>query len=446
MLNNFTKTLVLGIDGLSLSLARHLSAKGIFQNLAVIVNSSKTVAIRSELPDVSPVNWASFFTGKGPEVHGIYGFTDVDPATYQIYLTNYSHVRAEAVWDRLGKKQMVSKVINLPCTYPAPQLRGMLISGFVAPDLDRAVYPKAILPMLKRIGYRLEADTILGLSRPDLLIEELKQTLASRIRAFDLFWPDLAWDFFVIVFTELDRISHFLQDAIIDEGHQLHGRCMELLADLDRMACQVISRFNDLAGPKRLLVVADHGFTRLECEVDINTFLRAEGWLTFSAKPANELDLNCIDKSSRAFALDPGRIFIHDQARFARGRVNRSEYAGIREKIRKSLLGLEYNGSKVMENVYPGEDIYPGGVGLVPDLLCVPVKGFDLKAKFDRERVFGHFGRTGTHCPDDVFFYDSMGSRPERVRDILPGAGARAEDGGRRTEDGKKYGRVGVWE
>ncbi|MFP4108281.1 MAG: alkaline phosphatase family protein [Desulfonatronovibrio sp.] len=428
MLNNTIKTVVLGIDGLSLSLARNLAARGIFSNLARIINASGTMAIRSELPDVSPVNWASFFTGKGPEEHGVYGFTGVDPVRYNLFLTDYTHVRAQPVWDRLGKRGMISKVINLPCTYPAPQIRGMLVSGFVAPDLEQAVFPKALLPMLRRLDYRLEADTIKGLTRPDLLIDELKQTLASRIRAFDLFWPDLAWDFFVIVFTELDRISHFLQDAITDEAHQLHGRCMDLLAMLDRMAGQVISRFNDLAGPKRLLVVADHGFTRLEREVDINTFLRAEGWLDFSAKPANELDLNSIDKSSRAFALDPGRIFIHDQARFGRGRVKRSEYAGIREQIRRSLLELEYNGTKVMENVYTGEDIYPGGTGLVPDLLCVPVKGFDLKAKFDRERVFGHFGRTGTHCRDDVFFYDSEGSRPERVRDILPGTGIMGKD------------------
>ncbi len=423
MRNNFQKTLVLGIDGLSLSLARHLSEKKIFQNLARIINSPGTIAVQSELPDVSPVNWASFFTGKGPEEHGVYGFTGVDPVGYSLFLSSFNHVQAQPFWDKLGRKGLVCKIINLPCTYPAPQLRGMMISGFVAPELEKAVFPRAILPMLRRINYRLEADTIKGLTRPDLLIEDLKKTLDSRIRAFELFWPDLAWDFFVIVFTELDRLSHFLQDAIIDEGHRLHGRCMELLARMDRAAGTVLSRFHDLTCSRRLLVVADHGFTRLECEVDINAFLRAEGWLTMSRKPENELDLASMDMSSRAFALDPGRIFIHDLTRFALGRVTRYEYGGVREKIKNALLELRHNGEKVMDKVYRGEEIYPGGAGLAPDLLCVPAKGFDLKAKFDREAVFGHFGRTGTHCSDDVFFHDSEGSRPERVRDILPGTG-----------------------
>jgi predicted AlkP superfamily phosphohydrolase/phosphomutase len=423
MLNSRTKTLVMGIDGLSLSLARDLAATGVFENLAEIVNSPNTIAISSELPDVSPVNWTSFFTTKGPEEHGIYGFTGLDPETYRLHLTDLTHVRAEPIWQKLGRKGMISKIINLPCTYPAPELKGMIISGFVAPDLDKAVYPKAVLPMVRNIGYRLEAETVKGLSRPDLLIDELRATIDSRIRAFNLFWPDLAWDFFVLVFTELDRISHFLQNAILDDNHPMHQKCLELLRHLDRAAGEVLKRFYELAGPRRLLVVADHGFTRLECEVDINSFLRSQGFLVLSKRPAHELDLACIDFSTRAFALDPGRIYIHDRERFARGRISRSEFAGIREKIRAALNELTYNGRKVVQKIYYGREIYPSGVGLPPDLLCVPVKGFDLKAKFDRDRIFGTFGRTGTHCPDDVFFYDSETTRPERVRDILMGFG-----------------------
>ncbi len=417
--SQFTKTLVLGIDGLSLTLARHLTESGVFQNLAAIIHDQHAMTVESELPEVSPVNWASFFTGRGPEEHGVYGFTGVDPGSYRLLLHDYTHVRAEPLWDLLGSKGMVSRIINLPCTYPAPELRGMLISGFVAHDLERAVYPKAILPMLRRTGYRLEADTTKGLNRQSALLEELRQTISSRRRAFDLFWPDLAWDFFVIVFTELDRLSHFLYEAMIDKSHVLHWGCMQILRDLDSAAGHILERFSGLPDPKRLLVVADHGFCRLEREVDINTFLRAEGFQTMKTRPENELDLGCLDSSSRAFALDPGRIYIHDQERFGRGNVARTEYASVRRKIMGALLQLEYRGRKVMERVLPGEEIYPHGVGLPPDLLCVPHKGFDLKAKFDREQVFGHYGRTGTHCREDVFFYDSHGTRPGKIRDLL---------------------------
>lgn len=419
MLISSQKTVVIGIDGLSHSLAESLSDKGVFKSISQLVSSPNCIAITSELPDVSPVNWASFFTAKGPEEHGIYGFTTIDPSSYQLSLTDYTHVKARPIWDKMGQKGKTSKVINLPCTYPAPDIRGMLISGFIAPDLENAVYPKAVLPMLKRIGYRLEADTIQGLTNPEFLLQDLMQTISSRLRAFDLFWPDLAWDFFTIVFTELDRMSHFLQDAILDEKHHLHSLCMEVLKALDEAVGHVLNSYSELEDPRELLVVADHGFTSLECEVDINCLLRAEGFLSLIKKPENELDLTCLDISSRAFALDPGRIYIHTRKRFARGNVSNIEYSSLREKIRNTLLSLEYKGRKIMRAVYPGEEIYPSGKGMPPDLLCVPNSGFDLKAKFDRSRVFGHFGRTGTHNCNDVFFYSSQGSRPDKIRDIL---------------------------
>lgn len=415
------KTLIIGLDALSFSLARRLCQDGIWSNLKPIVESGNCLGISSELPEVSPVNWTSFFTASGPEQHGVYGFTYIDPETYRLGITDFSCVRAETVWDRLGSAGQSSKIINLPCTYPAPSLKGMLISGFLAPDLEKSVYPGALYPILSESGYKLEADTRQGLSNPEALLRELHQTIASRIKALDMFWPDMAWDMFILVFTELDRLGHFLFDALTDERHRLHRECMELLRALDRAVGETLDRFREIPEPKRLMVVADHGFGLLQTEVDVNALLRFGGFLELKRAPANELDVSCLDESSRALALDPGRIYIHDRDRFARGRVNNLERASIVREIKSLLEGLTYQGQKVMERVYWKEEIYPDGKGFPPDLLCVPRPGFDLKAKFDRREVFGHFGRTGTHRPEDVFFYDSAGARPGSVREILDG-------------------------
>ncbi|WP_291320796.1 alkaline phosphatase family protein [Desulfonatronospira sp.] len=413
------KTVIMGLDGLSLGLARSLCQRGVWKNMKELMDSGRCTGIRSELPEVSPVNWASFFTSRGPEEHGVYGFTQIDPQNYALGLTDLTCVRAQTVWQRLGQAGQTCKIINLPCTYPAPELKGMLISGFVAPSLEGAVYPKALYPILSQKGYRLEADTTLGLDRPDKLIEELHLTINSRLTALDLFWPDQAWDLFIIVFTELDRLGHFLFHAIEDEKHSLHSDCMGLMKSLDRAAGEVLSRFEDLPGSKRLMCLADHGFAGLITEVDVNALLMAEGFLNLSRPPGDELDLGGMHPSSWAFALDPGRIYIHDRERFARGRVDQVERAEVTRQVRECLQELEHQGRKVMDHVYTADEIYPGGVGTPPDILCVPGSGFDLKAKFDRREVFGHFGRTGTHSRDDVFFYDSQGADPGRVRDVL---------------------------
>ncbi len=418
------RTVIIGMDGLSRSLALDLCSRGLWPHLEQLVHSSGCISIVSELPEISPVNWTSFFTARGPEEHGVYGFTSVNPGNYQLDLIDFSHVKAGVFWDEPGFAGKTCRIINLPCTYPAPALKGVLISGFVAPSLERAVYPGALYPILHEMGYRLEADTRLGLDSPRDLLEDLKVTISSRLKALDLLWPDLAWDMFIVVFTELDRLSHFLFEALEDQKNPLHEPSMELLQSLDAAAGEVLCRFEDLPGPKRLMLVSDHGFVPLRTEVDVNVLLRVEGFLRLDRKPENELDLSCMHESSLAFALDPGRIYIHDRERFARGRVDRVEKGAVLQKIRRSMLDLEHQGQKVMHRVYTAEEIYPDGIGLPPDLLCVPEPGFDLKAKFDRREIFGYFGRTGTHSPEDVIFYDSLGSRPGRVRDIMAGLSA----------------------
>ncbi|MBP9944364.1 MAG: phosphodiesterase, partial [Desulfomicrobium sp.] len=76
-----------------------------------------------------------------------------------------------------------------------------------------------------------------------------------------------------------------------------------------------------------------------------------------------------------------------------------------------ALSRLTWQGRTVIRHVLQGRNLYHGNQArLAPDLVLVPQPGFDLKGKFGRADMFGHFGRQGMHTADDVFFYDSMGS------------------------------------
>jgi hypothetical protein len=64
--------------------------------------------------------------------------------------------------------------------------------------------------------------------------------------------------------------------------------------------------------------------------------------------------------------------------------------------------------------VFRAEELYPGPqLALAPDLVCLAKPGFDLKAKFDREAVFGFFGRSGAHTAGDVFYYEKGQGLPD---------------------------------
>ena len=419
MLKGHERILVIGLDGLPYSLARELCQKKTFPHLKSIIDSPYCRSIQSEIPSLSPVNWTSFYTGQGPEVHGIFGFTHINPADYQVFITNFSHVKAPTIFDKLGEKGFVSKVINLPNTYPARPIKGMLISGFVAQDLKKAVFPPPLFGILKNKGYKLEADTIRGAKDTGLLLRELRQTLSARLMALELLWPDLAWDLFVIVFTETDRLFHFLFPALTDENHPLHSECMEFMRDLDKAVGQILDRFDRLPEPKRLIMLADHGFTRLKTEVDLNAWLASAGFLKFDHKPGHELDASTISADCQAFALDAGRIYLHRRLKFARGKVTDMDGPKILQEIKAGLMNLSYAGERVFERIFTKNELYPGTKHhLAPDLICLPNPGFDLKGKFDRQEVFGHFGRLGCHTVQDTFFYDSQGFTPLKLRQI----------------------------
>lgn len=415
------RLVVLGLDGLPFSLARRWADSGSFPGLARLAETSG--AIQAELPELSPVNWTSFFTAQGPEVHGVFGFTRIHAQTYEMGLTNSTHVHVPTVFDRLGEARLTSRVINLPNTYPARPMPGMLIAGFVAEELSQAVFPPMLAGILGSKGYLLEADTTRGAHDHAFLLEQLRSTLASRRLALDTLWSDLAWNCFVFVLTETDRLFHFLFDAVEDALHPMHGPCMALLQEWDALIGEVLDRFDALPEPKRLIATADHGFTRLVTEVDVNAVLRQYGLLHTSLPPeaCDALDATGITPGTKAFALDPGRIYLHTRGRFARGCVDDAEAAALIPRLQELFMGLRYEGRPVMRAVHTADTLYNGPMRpYAPDLVCETHPGFDLKAKFDRRDVFSHHGRTGTHTVHDTFFSDSAGCHVEhmRLRDV----------------------------
>ncbi|MDC0336072.1 alkaline phosphatase family protein [Pseudodesulfovibrio sp.] len=408
------RMVVLGLDGLPLALAKQLGHA--LPNIRRLAENATTV--RAEIPELSPVNWTSFFTGKGPESHGTFGFSRIDTQTYELSITNSDHIECPTIFDRLGDAGLISRVINLPNTYPAKPMRGMLISGFVSHELGKAAYPPFLAGKLAESNYTLEADTNRGRDDLEYLLSELRKTLASRLQALDMLWPDLDWDLFVHVFTETDRLFHFFMDAVIHLDHPQHIECMRFLADWDTAIGVFLDRYDALPDPKRLMVLADHGFTEIKTEVCINTWLKHHEYFSLSDIPANEWDATVIHANTAAFALDPGRIYIHTRDRFARGSIATEDAPLLINAIRAELMDLTVNDERVMEQVFEGSLLYHGTTSdQVPDLVCQPRPGFDLKAKFDRNDIYGLHGRTGTHTVDGAIYFDSDGFKPQTMRD-----------------------------
>ncbi len=412
MPNDRKRLVVLGLDGLPLDLARDLAATGRLPNLARLLELGAT-AIDAELPELSPVNWTSFVTGVGPGRHGVFGFVGIDPASYALGPMDASAIRVPTLMDKAAKAGLTMKVVNLPCAAPVKPLQGAIVAGFPETDLARAAYPPQFAQNLKLAGYRIEADTSRGAADFDALARGLRATLASRKAALEMLWAGGDFDCFLLVLTETDRLFHFFYPAVAHPEHALHGPVLDLLADWDRAIGLVLDRYASLPGPKRLIALADHGFTELETEVDLNVWLMQKGLLQLAPGAQNEWDARIQPHQTAAFALDPGRIYINIKERFARGVFHEHVAEKLARELRDELMTLAYEGRPVMEAVYLAEEIYEGPMlRRAPNLVCLGRPGMSLTAKFDRTELFGRFGRAGCHTAHGAIFCDTDGERP----------------------------------
>lgn len=387
------KVVVLGLDGVAYTLLNNLMERRYMPNLASIVEDGTFTQMQTTIPDISSVAWTSFMTGRDPGGHGIFGFTDVCPHSHEVYFTNSTHILRECLWDLIGRVGKRSVIVNVPATYPARAINGVLIAGFVATDLKKAVYPKAAYEYLKEIDYRLDVDTGKSRDSADYLIDDLNITLEKRIETIYHFWESEEWDLFIGVLTETDRINHFLWDAWGNENNPYHGAFIDYYKKIDHFLGTLYDRFLSLGlkHPTSFMMMSDHGFTKVKGEVYINHWLKEEGLLAGDC-------LGKIDDSSKAFALDQGRIYI-----------NRGETAWTSLELRRELFDrLSQIEEEVpfLKGIFHKEELYHGPLlEKAPDLILLPEPGFILKGDLDKDVLFGHSPLTGTHTQDDAFFF-----------------------------------------
>ena len=341
-------------------------------------------------------------TGMNPGNHGIFGFMDFENQSRRIFFPNSESIKSPVLWEILGRYDKKSIVINLPSTYPARPLNGILTAGFVAIDLRKATFPSSAYEYLRSMGYRLDVDTTKASVSTAALYEDICLTFEKRAEAI-LHFLDYDWDLFIGTITETDRLHHFMWSAS-HEGSEFHARFLDFYHKLDLFIGQMQSRVAAKYGDEvSLMIVSDHGFSDIKQEVYINSCLREFGYLKY-ANPAPR-SLEEIHPETKAFALDPSRIYINSEDRFPGGTVSRENYQSVREDLREAFLGLDYDGEPVIRNVFMKEELYSGScLEMAPDLVLLAHHGYDLKGALNKPGIFGKGIFTGTHIMDDAIF------------------------------------------
>jgi predicted AlkP superfamily phosphohydrolase/phosphomutase len=181
----------------------------------------------------------------------------------------------------------------------------------------------------------------------------------------------------------------------------------------------------ELADEDQVIFLSDHGFTTLKQEVYLNVWLEQEGYLSFV--DGAERGLQSMN-GTRAFSLDPGRIYVNLAGREAAGVVPPTEAAALIDELAARLKEIKdpSNGQPVVKEVYRPDDVYHGPFRRrAPDLLAMPFDGYDLKGTFDARVLFGRDKLVGMHKYDNATLFvrgHRLTTGHASVHDVLPTA------------------------
>ena len=335
------KVVVIGLDGVPYTLLADYMERGIMPEFAELSKNGKLYRMRSTLPEVSSVAWTSFMTGKNPGQHGIFGFMEIDRQSYEYIFPNFNSLKEKPFWEREDIKTVA---FNIPQTYPARPMNGVLVSGFVAIDLKKATYPERVFEYLSGIGYKLDVNAKLASENPEAFFENLFDTFDKRKKAIEHIYDSEDWQLLIGTITETDRLHHLFFDSAKDGKyfHIFERFYKELDCFIGLMADKAIK------DGALFLTCSDHGFTPIKSEVYLSRWLIENGYLNLSSVEG----LRGVTSDTKAFCLDPSRIYIHLDERYSRGKIRQSDYSKLVQELKEKLSEITFEGQKVVKEIY----------------------------------------------------------------------------------------------
>jgi predicted AlkP superfamily phosphohydrolase/phosphomutase len=409
------RTVIIGLDGVPYEMITALAASGAMPNVQGIIKSGAIRRISSTIPDISSIAWSSIITGCNAGQHDIFGFTDLTSGTYRVRFPNFLDMKAKPFWETCTDR---SVIINVPSTYPVKPMNGVHISGFVSIELARAVHPASLAGRLQEMDYRLDVDSEKAHSDMELFLEDVDVTLKSNVAAYRYLWEHESWRNFMFVLTTTDRLLHFLWSAWENPNHPHHKTFIEHFRAIDLVIGEIAGK---MAQEDELLMMSDHGFERLDHDVYVNRLLIDAGVLRF--EPGTPPMPGNIAEGTRAFAMDPGRLYINRQGKYPKGSVSTQQGQAVVGELTKLFGELEIEGKKVIKSIHRKGDIYDGPYAQNgPDLVLMPEPGFNLKGAMGAPMLAGKGIFSGMHRYDNAFIISngpdalaSLGDQPSVI-------------------------------
>jgi len=411
------RVLIIGLDGASFTVLKPLVDSGALPNMGRLLDKGASGELRSTVPPVTGPAWASFMTGKLPGKHGVYDFVRPVKGDVGREVISYNAIKSETIFDVLTANGKKSGAVNVPLTYPFPNVDGYVVAGLLTPKSVPSISsPAGLIDEIRDDIGEYVMDVWwerFGKDKIKQFLDRLRVCTEQRIKAIRHVQGRLDWDFFITVFIGTDRIQHWLWDYIAPEESFASRSAADreinrLVVDYyKRIDCFLGETMDTLDKGTTLLVISDHGFGPLKGKVHINEWLAERGYLAFdgdklaglrkSAQQKKRLKkvvktvdvfdlwgrvaskmikknkrlsfysfLHCINwEKTRAYSASNTEqgIYINLKGREAEGQVAPGEeYESVRDGLIKELKAYREpaTGEPMVSSIQKGEDVYSG--------------------------------------------------------------------------------------
>lgn len=321
------------------------------------------------------------FTGKTPGELGIYGFRHRTPGDVrESYIVNSTHVKAETLWETLGKRGLKVGVVGVPPTYPPKPVHGFLISDFTTPSPEKTyTFPPWLKKSINSKFGPYTFDVTYRSHEKDRVLREIFEMTIQHLRVVEYLVESRDWDFFVYVEIGVDRVQHAFW-KYFDKEHPRHledetysKAIPEYYKLIDDWVEKMLSKnLKDTI----LVIVSDHGAKPMKGAFVVNQWLESEGYLKFREKiekPGSDLTREVVDWD-KTVAWGWGgyysRIFINLEGREPRGIVKKWEYESVVDQLKKDLVRIKGpRGEAWNTRAYTPQELYSKVYGDPPDLI-----------------------------------------------------------------------------
>ena len=451
------RTLIVGFDGATLDLCERWMAEGRMPTLQGICADGSFGSMRSTMPYNSAVAWTSLATGANPGRHGVFDFVLPRSGGYGYRVATRDDRRVPALWTYASGAGARVAVVNIPMTFPAEPVDGVMVSGMDAPGLDeRAVHPAGALARLRAASpeYRIMSKAAHAAEAADFAAaeRELVDVLTARAR----YVTDLArardLDLVMVNLEATDGAHHFFWQHH-DPSHPRHdptlaSRFGDTIGRVYETTDRELARLIDAYAPDTVFVVSDHGGgPSSDWLLFMNDWLAAEGFLVVSRKAVSSAGQRLYAQARRRLsvparrALRPllGKVLERAKGAALYGDFDWSRsraYAHMQPAVRLNLAGREAAGAvapgdrdAVLEEIaararelrlptgdpafagaYRSEEVYEGDAPGGPDLVLDLAPGLHIRSRNTTGRP-GHLHRLsdlGMYLPSGLHVRDGM--------------------------------------